>query len=55
MRTYKVSNVFHRVFDDKEELPSGIGVVPDWRQADIGATGWKRMMDVIFRFLGKEQ
>tara|TARA_R100000008_G_C3584771_1_gene171319 strand:- start:893 stop:1630 length:738 start_codon:yes stop_codon:yes gene_type:complete len=36
MRTYKVSNVFHKVFDDKEELPSGIGVVPDWRQADIG-------------------
>jgi hypothetical protein len=24
------------VFDDKEELPPGIGVVPDWRQADMG-------------------
>ena len=36
MRTYKVSNQFHKVFDDKEELPSGIGVVPDWRHANIG-------------------
>ncbi len=36
MRTYKVSDVFHKVFDDKEELPAGIGVIPDWRQADIG-------------------
>jgi hypothetical protein len=36
MRTYKVSNQFHKVFDDKEELPPGIGVVPDWRQAKIG-------------------
>ena len=36
MRTYKVSDVFHKVFDDKEELPSEIGVVSDWRQADIG-------------------
>ena len=36
MRTYKVSNQFHKVFDDKEELPSGVGVVPDWRQANIG-------------------
>ena len=36
MRTYKVSNISHKVFDDKEELPSGVGVVPDWRQANIG-------------------
>ena len=36
MRTYKVSDVFHKVFDDKEALPSEIGVVSDWRQADIG-------------------
>ena len=36
MRTYKVSNIYHKVFDDKEELPSGVGVVPDWRQANIG-------------------
>ena len=36
MRTYKISNQFHKVFDDKEELPSGVGVVSDWRQADIG-------------------
>ena len=36
MRTYKVSNQFHKVFDDKEELPSGVGVVSDWRHANIG-------------------
>jgi len=36
MRTYKVSNVYHRVFNDKEELPSGIDVVPEWRKANIG-------------------
>ena len=36
MRTYKVSNQFHKVFDDKEELPSEIGVVSDWRQSNIG-------------------
>ena len=36
MRTYKVSDVFHKVFNDKEELPPGIDMVPDWRQADIG-------------------
>ena len=36
MRTYKVSDVYHKVFNDKEELPSEIGVVSDWRQADIG-------------------
>ena len=54
MRTYKVSNVFHKVFDDKEELPSGIGVVLTGGKPTL-ATGWKRMMDVIFRFLGKEQ
>ena len=36
MRTYKVSNVFHKVFDDKEELPVGISIVPNWRQANIG-------------------
>ena len=36
MRTYRVSNIYHKVFDDKEELPAGIGVVPDWRHANIG-------------------
>ena len=36
MRTYKVSNQFHKVFDDKEELPSGIDVIPEWRDANIG-------------------
>ena len=36
MRTYKVSNQFHKVFDDKEELPEGISVIPDWRKANIG-------------------
>jgi len=36
MRTYKISNTYHRVFDDKEELPSGIDVIPEWRDAKIG-------------------
>ena len=36
MRTYKISNIYHKVFDDKEELPSGIDVVPEWRDANIG-------------------
>ena len=36
MRTYKISNTFHKVFDDKEELPPGIDVVPGWRNAKIG-------------------
>jgi hypothetical protein len=36
MRTYKISNTYHRVFDDKEELPPGIDVVPEWRDAKIG-------------------
>jgi len=36
MRTYKISNIYHKVFDDKEELPSGIDVIPEWRDANIG-------------------
>ena len=36
MRTYRVSNIYHKVFDDKEELPSGIDVIPEWRKANIG-------------------
>ena len=36
MRTYKISNTYHKVFDDKEELPPGIDVVPEWRNAKIG-------------------
>ena len=36
MRTYKISNTYHKVFDDKEELPSGIDVIPEWRGAKIG-------------------
>ena len=36
MRTYKISNTYHKVFDDKEELPSGVDVIPEWRSADIG-------------------
>ena len=36
MRTYKISNTYHKVFNDKEELPSGIDVIPEWRKANIG-------------------
>ena len=36
MRTFKISNIYLKVFDDKEELPSGIDVIPEWRDANIG-------------------
>ena len=36
MSTYKISNTYHKVFDDKEELPSGVDVIPEWRDAKIG-------------------
>tara|TARA_Y100000593_G_scaffold47338_2_gene89775 strand:- start:9398 stop:10141 length:744 start_codon:yes stop_codon:yes gene_type:complete len=36
MRTYKASNIFHRVYDDIEELPQGIYPIEDWREAEIG-------------------
>ena len=32
MRTYKVSNTYHKVFDDREELPSGIDVIAELKQ-----------------------
>ena len=36
MRTYKVSNTFHKVYDDKDELPEGIVLRDNWKEAQIG-------------------
>ena len=36
MRTYKISNTFHKVYESKEELPEGFILFPDWRDAQIG-------------------
>ena len=53
MRTYRISNTYHKVFDDKEELPSGIDVIPEWRNANIG--DWVEADDgCIIKLNGKE-
>ena len=36
MRTYKVSNTFHKVYDDKDELPEGLVLRDNWKEAQIG-------------------
>lgn len=36
MRTYKISKTFHKVYDDKSELPPGLVVFPNWKEAEIG-------------------
>ena len=36
MRTYRVSNIYHKVYEDKSELPSDLLVVHNWREAQIG-------------------
>ena len=36
MRTYKVSNTFHKVYDDKDELPEGLVIRDNWKEAQIG-------------------
>ena len=36
MRTYKISNEYHNVYDYRDEVPEHIIIHPDWRQADVG-------------------
>ena len=36
MREYKVNGLAHRVYDEDDELPSGLVVQDDWRKAQIG-------------------
>jgi len=36
MRKYKISNCWHYVYEDKDEVPSDITVRANWRNADIG-------------------
>ena len=36
MRTYRVSDVYHKVYEDRSELPSSMVVVHNWRKAQIG-------------------
>jgi len=43
MREYKVNGLAHRVYDEDDELPSGLVVQKDWRKAQIG--DWVRADD----------
>jgi len=36
VRTYRVNNVSHTVYDSIEEIPSRIKVIKDWRKGNIG-------------------
>ena len=36
MRTYRVSNQYHKVYEDRSELPSNLVIFPNWRKAQIG-------------------
>jgi len=36
VRTYKASGIYHKVYDDRDELPPGVTVVGNWRKAMIG-------------------
>ena len=36
MRIYRVSDIYHKVYEERSELPDGLGIVSDWRQAQIG-------------------
>ena len=36
MREYKVNTVYHRVFEEREEVPSDIIVRENWREAEVG-------------------
>ena len=36
MRTYRVSNQYHKVYEDRSELPSNLVISPNWRKAQIG-------------------
>lgn len=36
MRIYRVSDIYHKVYEDTSELPDGLVVVHNWRKAQIG-------------------
>ena len=36
MRTYKISDQFHKVYDERDEIPGNVQIVEDWRDAEIG-------------------
>ena len=37
MRHYRVNKVSHTVYDDLKEVPSGIQVIENWRNGDVGS------------------
>tara|TARA_Y100000593_G_C4296828_1_gene331117 strand:- start:385 stop:1122 length:738 start_codon:yes stop_codon:yes gene_type:complete len=36
MRVYRVSNIYHKVYEERSELPEDLVVVHNWREAKIG-------------------
>ena len=36
MREYKTNKIYHRVFDEIDEVPSNITVKKDWKSSDVG-------------------
>jgi hypothetical protein len=36
VRTYKVSNIYHKVYEDRSELPGNIVIARNWRKAQVG-------------------
>ena len=36
MRTYRVSDVYHNVYEDRSELPGNMVIVHNWRKAQVG-------------------
>ncbi len=43
MRQYKIGKITHPVFENDEEIPSGIKIVENWRDAEVG--DWMRSDD----------
>lgn len=43
MRQYKIGKITHPVFENDEEIPSGIKIVENWRDAEVG--DWMRADD----------
>jgi hypothetical protein len=36
MREYKVNNIYHRIFEERKEVPPNIIIRENWREADVG-------------------
>ena len=36
MRTYKVNKITHKVYESRDELPTGLEIVDEWRNGQIG-------------------